>query len=66
MHLNKKRGSDEEGVEVSMSSLIDRVFLLLILFLVTTMLKKSSKDIDVNLLYSNAAIAEQVRTVKFK
>lgn len=39
-----------------MSPLIDCVFLLLIFFLVTTMLKKKNKDIDVSLPDSNAAI----------
>lgn len=47
---------DEDSVEVSMSPLIDCVFLLLIFFLVTTMLKKQSKDIDISLPTSNAAI----------
>jgi biopolymer transport protein ExbD len=51
---NKHRGEDD--VEVSMSPLIDCVFLLLIFFLVTTMLKKKSADIDINLPTSNAAI----------
>lgn len=51
---NKHR--DEEDIEVSMSPLIDCVFLLLIFFLVTTMLKKPSKDIDVDLPYSSSAI----------
>lgn len=55
MKLRNKH-SDEDDIEVSMSPLIDCVFLLLIFFLVTTMLKKQSKDIDVDLPYSNAAI----------
>ncbi|MFC4992905.1 ExbD/TolR family protein [Rubritalea tangerina] len=55
MKLRNKHG-DEDEIEVSMSPLIDCVFLLLIFFLVTTMLKKPSKDIDVNLPYSNAAV----------
>lgn len=55
MKLRNKH-QDEDDIEVSMSPLIDCVFLLLIFFLVTTMLKKPSKDIDVNLPYSNAAI----------
>ena len=55
MKLRNKH-SDEDDIEVSMSPLIDCVFLLLIFFLVTTMLKKPSKDIEVDLPYSNAAI----------
>ena len=55
MKLRNKH-SDEDDIEVSMSPLIDCVFLLLIFFLVTTMLKKPSKDINVNLPSSNAAI----------
>lgn len=45
------RGRDEEedSAEVSMSPLIDCVFLLLIFFLVSTMWKKEDKDIDINL-----------------
>lgn len=52
----KNKHSDEDDVEVSMSPLIDCVFLLLIFFLVTTMLKKKSADIDITLPISNAAI----------
>lgn len=55
MKLRNKH-SDEDEIEVSMSPLIDCVFLLLIFFLVTTMLKKPSKDININLPSSNAAI----------
>lgn len=51
---NKHR--DEEDVEVSMSPLIDCVFLLLIFFLVTAMLKKPNKDINIDLPTSNAAV----------
>lgn len=55
----RNKHADEEDVKVSMSPLIDCVFLLLIFFLVTTMLKKKSKDIDVSLPDSNAAIEMQ-------
>lgn len=40
---------DEDRAEVSMSPLIDCVFLLLIFFLVATMLKKKDKDISISL-----------------
>lgn len=52
----KNKHRDEDEVEVSMSPLIDCVFLLLIFFLVTTMLKKKNADIDISLPISNAAI----------
>lgn len=55
----KNKHRDEDNVEVSMSPLIDCVFLLLIFFLVTTMLKKPSKDIDISLPTSNAAVEIQ-------
>ncbi|MFC4992904.1 ExbD/TolR family protein [Rubritalea tangerina] len=47
MRIKRKGGSDEDGVEVSMSPLIDCVFLLLIFFLVTTMLKKTERRIPI-------------------
>jgi biopolymer transport protein ExbD len=37
---------DDEDVALSMSPLIDCVFLLLIFFLVTTMLKKDNKEVE--------------------
>lgn len=46
--------SDE--AEVSMSPLIDCVFLLLIFFLVSTMVKKENKDIDIDLPVSVSAV----------
>ena len=42
--------------EVSMSPLIDCVFLLLIFFLVSTMVKKKDRDIDVDLPESRSAV----------
>lgn len=54
MRLHKDR--DNDGIEVSMSPLIDCVFLLLIFFLVTTMLKKKNKDIDITLPASSSAL----------
>jgi biopolymer transport protein ExbD len=47
---------DHDKTEVSMSPLIDCVFLLLIFFLVATMSKKISKDVDIRLPESNSAI----------
>jgi len=47
---------DSEKPEVSMSPLIDCVFLLLIFFLVASMTKVKNKDISVNLPTSEAAI----------
>ena len=49
-------GNNEEEPEVSMSPLIDCVFLLLIFFLVSTMTKVKSRDIPVNLPTSEAAV----------
>ena len=46
---------EEEQAEVSMSPLIDCVFLLLIFFLVSTMMKKTNKDIDIELPDSESA-----------
>jgi biopolymer transport protein ExbD len=47
---------DDERVELSMAPLIDCVFLLLIFFLVTTMLKKDRKEIDVALPVSGSSL----------
>ena len=47
--------SNEEEPEVSMSPLIDCVFLLLIFFLVSSMTKQKDRDINVNLPVSQAA-----------
>jgi len=47
---------DEDKAEVSMSPLIDCVFLLLIFFLVATMSKKVNKDVDIRLPESKSAI----------
>lgn len=46
---------EEDKAEVSMSPLIDCVFLLLIFFLVSTMIKKENKDIEINLPESESA-----------
>lgn len=45
----------EEDAEVSMSPLIDCVFLLLIFFLVSTMTRKENRDIDITLPQSTSA-----------
>ena len=42
------RRSNEDKLEIGMSSLIDCVFLLLIFFLVTTIAKKENRDIDID------------------
>ena len=46
----------EEKVELGMASLIDCVFLLLIFFLVTTMLKRDLKDVELNLPVSTSSL----------
>jgi biopolymer transport protein ExbD len=47
---------DSDKAEVSMSPLIDCVFLLLIFFLVATMSKKINKDIEIDLPSSVSAV----------
>lgn len=47
---------DEDKAEISMSALIDCVFLLLVFFLVATMTKKANKDVDIRLPESKSAI----------
>ncbi len=44
MRIHRKQ---EDAAEVMMSPMIDAVFLLLIFFLVATMLRKDSQDIDI-------------------
>lgn len=53
MRLRKSKG---EAPSVSMSPLIDCVFLLLIFFLVATMYKKQDRDISISLPDSTSAI----------
>jgi len=48
-----------EEAEISMSPLIDCVFLLLIFFLVSTMTKKENRDIDIELPQSVSAEREK-------
>jgi biopolymer transport protein ExbD len=47
---------EEDKAEVAMSPLIDCVFLLLIFFLVTTMMKKQDRDFDFDLPVSKSAL----------
>lgn len=47
---------DENEFDVSLSPLIDCVFLLLIFFLLTTMLKKDNRDIAIDLPVSRSAL----------
>lgn len=47
---------EDDEAEISMSPLIDCVFLLLIFFLVATMSKKANKDVDIRLPESRSAI----------
>lgn len=56
---NRRDGADP--AEVAMSPLIDCVFLLLIFFLVTTMLKRKEKQIPVNMPESTASVASVTR-----
>jgi biopolymer transport protein ExbD len=58
----KRHWADSEDVEVEMTPLIDCVFLLLIFFLVTTMLKKLEKQIPVVLPDSTVTLAPVART----
>ncbi len=53
---------DQEEIEVEMTPLIDCVFLLLIFFLVTTMLKKLEKQIPVVLPDATVALAPLAKT----
>jgi len=53
----RERRRKDENIEVDLSPLIDCVFLLLIFFLVTTMLKKLEKQIPVELPDYTSAIA---------
>ena len=48
--------SNEDKLEIGMSSLIDCVFLLLIFFLVTTIAKKENRDIDIDLPVSTSSL----------
>ena len=50
------RRSNEDKLEIGMSSLIDCVFLLLIFFLVTTIAKKENRDIDIDLPVSTSSL----------
>jgi len=54
--MNLPLDNNEEEPEVSMSPLIDCVFLLLIFFLVSSMTKIKNKDINVDLPTSTSAV----------
>lgn len=54
--MNLPLNNNEEEPEVSMSPLIDCVFLLLIFFLVSSMTKVKNMDIPVNLPASSSAV----------
>ena len=45
----KERSEDEEADEIPITPLIDCVFILLIFFLVSTMIKRLNRDIDIAL-----------------
>jgi biopolymer transport protein ExbD len=47
---------EDDKIELGMASLIDCIFLLLIFFLVTTMLKKDRKEIEVSLPVSTSSL----------
>lgn len=57
MRRRSNRRDAMDPAEVAMSPLIDCVFLLLIFFLVTTMLKRKEKQIPVNMPDSTASVA---------
>jgi len=57
MRRRQRFAPEAGGEEVAMSPLIDCVFLLLIFFLVTTMLKRKEKQIQVELPDSTASVA---------
>lgn len=59
MRRRRKRSSEEEA-EVPLSPLIDCVFLLLIFFLVTSILKRKEKQIQVDLPDGTASVAALV------
>lgn len=54
----RMRRTENEEAEVAMSPLIDCVFLLLIFFLVTSMIKRSERQIPVTLADPTAAVSE--------
>lgn len=60
--MKVKRKRAEESVDVSMSPLIDCVFLLLIFFLVTTMMKKKERRIPIQQPSSIVGLAAEIST----
>jgi biopolymer transport protein ExbD len=61
MRRRSHRRLDSDQAEVAMSPLIDCVFLLLIFFLVTTMLKRKEKLIPVEMPNSTASVDSETR-----
>lgn len=61
MRRRSHRRLDSDPAEVAMSPLIDCVFLLLIFFLVTTMLKRKEKLIPVEMPNSTASVDSETR-----
>lgn len=53
--MSRRRAEDEEAEDVPITPLIDAVFLLLIFFLVSTMIKKINRDIAIDLPESASA-----------
>jgi biopolymer transport protein ExbD len=52
---------EDEGVEMQMAPLIDCVFLLIIFFLVSTVMKKLEKELDVDLPKPATKISREVK-----
>lgn len=59
MRRRRRSMGAEDEAEVAMSPLIDCVFLLLIFFLVTTVIKRKEKQIKVEMPDTTAAISEK-------
>lgn len=57
--MSRRRRRKNESISVEMSSLIDCVFLLLIFFLVTTMMKKLEKQIPVAVPDNTVMVADK-------
>ena len=62
MRRRRKNDTDTDEAEVAMSTLIDCVFLLLIFFLVTTIIKRKEKQIQIELPDNTSAVAEAHKT----
>jgi biopolymer transport protein ExbD len=62
MRRRRKSDTDTDAAEVAMSPLIDCVFLLLIFFLVTTIIKRKEKQIQIEMPDNTSAVAEARKT----